>query len=67
MALNQESFEDIHCNMKNIRFYLPHYDIHQLSSNLQLTSLIPGRLPLYDMIRGYFDLKKIVLKALPQL
>ena len=37
MALNQETFEDIHCNMKNIRFYLPHYDIPQLSSNLCFT------------------------------
>ena len=34
---------------------------------IQQTALIPGQSPLYDMIRGYFDLRRIALKAMPHL
>ena len=37
------------------------YIIHQ---HVHFASFIPERSPFYDMIRGYFDLRKIQLKVL---
>ena len=41
--------------------------VSPMKDNIQLASLIPDRLPLYDMMRGYFILEKISLKVMPRL
>ena len=38
--------------------------LQNLDRCIHFASLIPERSPFYDMIRGYFDLRKIQLKVL---